>query len=176
VKLKCGVHADRESETRPIFVCHHCGMPVCEEHGWVVSADDAFDASEEPVSRSAMHCPECAGYHPRGANKRRGWGIIRSRAVAGQEAPATGQPPGYGPEAPRPPGPYPQQSAYPQPQTPYPPQPQPQPYQQPYQPQPYPQQTYPEQPYPQQQPPPQPQPPAPHRPPRAPGPARDGSW
>jgi len=103
VKVKCGVHADRESETRPIFVCHHCGMPVCEDHGWVVSADDAFDASEEPVPRSAMHCPECAAaYHPRGANKRRGWGLIRPRAVAGQETPAPGQGPVYGPEAPRP--------------------------------------------------------------------------
>jgi hypothetical protein len=93
VKLKCGVHAERESETRPIFVCHHCGMPVCEEHGWVVLTDDAFDEVEEPVSRSAMHCPECmAEYHPRGASKRRGWGVRRPQSAADQEAPATTQP------------------------------------------------------------------------------------
>jgi hypothetical protein len=119
VKLKCGVHAERESETRPIFVCHHCGMPVCEEHGWVVLADDAFDVSEEPVPRSAMHCPECAaGFHPRGMSKRRGWVVKRPRAAADQEAPAAAPPPpGYGPAVPPPPPP----PWYPEP--PYPPQP-----------------------------------------------------
>jgi hypothetical protein len=137
VELKCGVHADRESATRPIFVCHHCGMPVCEEHGWVIATDGAFDASEEPVSRSAMHCPKCADqYHPRGANKRHGWGMIRPRPVVGQETPAPGQGPVHGPAAPRPPRPYPPQPPYPYQQAPYPPQPQ-QPYQQSYQPQPY---------------------------------------
>ncbi len=115
VKLKCGVHAERETETRPIFVCHHCGLPVCEDHGWVVLADDAFDESEEPVSRSAMHCPECAAaYHPRGASKRRGWGVWRPRAVVGPQAPAAAQPWGYGP-APQPQGPYPQQPPPPAP-------------------------------------------------------------
>jgi hypothetical protein len=112
VKLKCGVHAERESATRPIFVCHHCGMPVCEEHGWVVLADGAFDDVDEPVSRSAMHCPECAAqYHPRGASKQRGWGIKWPRPAVGQEAPAMtppASPPGYGPAAPQPQGPYPQ--------------------------------------------------------------------
>ena len=99
MKLKCGVHAERESETRPIFVCHHCGMPVCEEHGWVVLADDAFDEVEEPVSRSAMHCPECAAeYHPRGAGKRRGW-IVRRPAVPQPQPPAPQEQP------PRAPGP-----------------------------------------------------------------------
>jgi hypothetical protein len=157
VKLKCGVHAERESETRPIFVCHHCGMPVCEEHGWVVLDDDAFDEVEEPVSRSAMHCPECAAeYHPRGARKRRGWHVKWPRAAAGQEAPATTQPaplpPGYGPAVPQPQGPYPRQPGYPRP---------------PASPQPYRQWPYP------QQPPPQP-PPQKQRP-RAPGPARGGT-
>lgn len=129
--LKCGVHAERESQTRPIFVCHHCGMPVCEEHGWVVLADDAFDESEEPLSRSAMHCPECvAEYHPRGANKRRGWVGKRPRAAAGQEAPATGQPalPPRSPQQPYPQQPYPWQpyAQRPYPQQPYPQQPRPQ--------------------------------------------------
>lgn len=136
VKLKCGVHADLESDTRPIFVCHHCGMPVCEDHGWVMLTDDAFDESGEPVPRSAMHCPECAAFHPRGASKRRGWGMIWPRPVVGQETPAPGQGPVHGPAAPRPPRPYPSQPPYPYQQAPYPPQPQ-QPYQQSYQPQPY---------------------------------------
>jgi hypothetical protein len=93
VKLKCGVHAESESDTRPIFVCHHCGMPVCEEHGWVVVADDAFDPEEEPVPRSAMHCPECiTEYHPRGASKRRGWTVSRPRAAADLAARVIAQP------------------------------------------------------------------------------------
>jgi hypothetical protein len=150
VKLKCGVHAERESDARPMFICHHCGMPVCEDHGWVVLADDAFDNVEEPVPRSAMHCPECmALYHPRGASKRRGWVVRLPWAAADQEAPATAQPPGYGP-------------AVPQPQGPYPPQ---QPYSQPYS----------QLGYHQQQPPSRPQPPTPqNQPPREPGPARGG--
>ena len=119
VKLKCGVHAERESETRPIFVCHHCGMPVCEEHGWVVLADDAFEETEEPMARSAMHCPECAAeFHPRGASKRRGWVIKRPAAAAG-EAPgiAPAAPPAYGAPPPSPPGPRPSspQPGYPRP-------------------------------------------------------------
>jgi hypothetical protein len=111
VKLKCGVHAEPESETRPIFVCHHCGMPVCEEHGWVVLADDAFDDVEEPVSRSAMHCPECmAEFHSRGMTKRHGWLIKRPRATDGPEA-SEGAPPGAPPGASSgfgPAGPHPQ--------------------------------------------------------------------
>jgi hypothetical protein len=117
VKLKCGEHAERESETRPIFVCHHCGKPVCEEHGWVVLADDAFGEVQEPVSRSAMHCTECAAkYHPRGASKRRGWVVRRPRAAADQEAPATAQP---APPQPYPQQPYPQQQPPPQLQPPH---------------------------------------------------------
>jgi hypothetical protein len=49
--LKCTVDGTRESEDRPIFVCHHCGRPLCEEHGWVVIADDAFDGSAEDPGR-----------------------------------------------------------------------------------------------------------------------------
>jgi hypothetical protein len=110
VKLKCGVHAERETETRPIFVCHHCGMPVCEDHGWVVVADDAFDEVEEPVSRSAMHCPECAAeFHPRSASKRRGWAANRLRATAGHETP----PQPYPQEQPPQPPPAPQEQPYP---------------------------------------------------------------
>lgn len=71
--LKCGVHNDKESRDHSIFVCHHCGMPVCEDHGWTVSADDAFDDSNRPVSRAAMHCPDCAEEKHKNAAKHRGW-------------------------------------------------------------------------------------------------------
>jgi len=121
VKLKCGVHAERESETRPIFVCHHCGMPVCEEHGWVVLTDDAFDGVDEPVSRTAMHCPECvAAYHPRGASKRRGW-IVRQPRATGQDSPAVAQSPAPQPQAPQPQAPQPPPGYHPP--APYPQQP-----------------------------------------------------
>ncbi len=69
--LKCGNGEDREE--RLIFVCHHCGMPMCEEHGWIVSADDAFDDSNTPVSRAAMHCRDCAEEYHRGVAKHHGW-------------------------------------------------------------------------------------------------------
>lgn len=146
MKLKCGVRGEPESDERPVFVCHHCGKPVCEEHGWVVAADDAFEASEEPVPRPAMHCPECvAQYHPRTSGRRRGWLISQPRAVAGQGALAGAQQPVYGP-APAPQGPYAPHPGHPQPAGNPPPVPHPQ--------QPYPQQPQPQQPYPQQPPPP----------------------
>jgi hypothetical protein len=71
MSLKCGNGEDIEDHL--IFVCHHCGMPLCEEHGWVVSADDAFDDSNIPVSRAAMHCRDCVEEHHRGLAKHHGW-------------------------------------------------------------------------------------------------------
>lgn len=71
--LRCGVRNDEESVTNPMFVCHHCGMPVCENHGMVVSADDAFAEGLWPVSRAAMHCPECAEEKHKGAAKHHRW-------------------------------------------------------------------------------------------------------
>lgn len=151
MRLKCGVHAEWETDSRPVFVCHHCGRPVCEEHGWVVLADDAFSEAEEPMPRSAMHCPGCVtSFHPRSASKRRGW-VIRRPPAVGQPAAPAAPPPAQGPMAPPAQGPYPVPPGYPQQPAPYP---QPQ---APYPAQPYPQQLQPL-PYPQQQPPPQPQP------------------
>lgn len=69
--LKCGNGEDREEHL--IFVCHHCGMPMCVEHGWIVSADDAFDDSNTPVSRAAMHCRDCVEEYHRGVAKHHGW-------------------------------------------------------------------------------------------------------
>ena len=43
MSVTCGVNSEAETADHPIFTCHHCGMPVCEQHGWVVTADDAFD-------------------------------------------------------------------------------------------------------------------------------------
>lgn len=67
------VKCEAADELRPgtaISLCHHCGKPLCEEHGWIVAADDAF-ATTAP--RPAMHCRECAETHHRGAVKRHGW-------------------------------------------------------------------------------------------------------
>jgi len=85
--LKCGVQNDEETRTHPIFVCHHCGMPVCENHGWTLSADDAFDDSSKPVTRAAMHCPACVEEYHKGAPRHRGWAdpklVLSTASAAG---------------------------------------------------------------------------------------------
>jgi hypothetical protein len=50
--LKCGINGETRDDDQ-IFVCHHCGMPVCEEHGWVVGSDDAFADSTGAQSPAA---------------------------------------------------------------------------------------------------------------------------
>lgn len=86
--LKCGNGEDRDDGS--IFICHHCGTPVCEEHGWVVSADDAFDDTSTPVRRAAMHCRDCVEEYHRGAGKHHGWTDPRltQSAVRAATAPA----------------------------------------------------------------------------------------
>jgi hypothetical protein len=44
VIIKCGIYDEELSDTS-FFICHHCGMPVCEKHGWVVASDEAFAAT-----------------------------------------------------------------------------------------------------------------------------------
>jgi hypothetical protein len=120
--LKCTVDGRAEDLNHVIFVCHHCGRPVCEQHGLVVPADDAFAASgEEPDRRTlqsaaqavkhpqaAMHCKQCAEKEHRGVRAHPGWTDPRTvprpapaqpraaqPAVAGQQqpqAPWPGQP------------------------------------------------------------------------------------
>jgi hypothetical protein len=90
--LTCGVRGEAEAKDHPIFVCHHCGMPVCASHGWVVPSDDAFhdsrdtrvnrDTASKPGSRAAMHCPRCADkYHPRASDKHHEWDVTPARAA-----------------------------------------------------------------------------------------------
>jgi len=71
MSVKCG--NGENLADRLILVCHHCGMPMCEEHGWILSADDAFDDSNTPVSRAAMHCRDCAEDYHKGAAKHHRW-------------------------------------------------------------------------------------------------------
>lgn len=86
--LKCTVDGRQELPDHPIFACHHCGKPVCEQHGWVVSADSAFDDSAEDLGRRvpqtalqsakrvpqpAMHCKQCVDEHHPRASKHPGW-------------------------------------------------------------------------------------------------------
>ncbi|MEV4140715.1 hypothetical protein AB0J72_52185 [Dactylosporangium sp. NPDC049742] len=87
MNIKCGVNGEARDDHQ-IFVCHHCGMPVCEEHGWVVPADDAFAEFSHVLSvlpdvpppatgltlpRPAMHCRDCVDRFHKGTVKRHGW-------------------------------------------------------------------------------------------------------
>jgi hypothetical protein len=97
MNVKCGINGESRHVSQ-IFLCHHCGMPVCEEHGWVVVVDDAFaDTAVAPsvpagplaapnlpypapvpriaatVPRPAMHCRDCMEQFHKGAPKRHGW-------------------------------------------------------------------------------------------------------
>jgi len=88
--LKCGVNGE-DREDRLIYVCHHCGMPTCEDHGWIVSADDAFDDSNAPVSRAAMHCPDCVEEYHKGAAQHHGWAdprLMQPAATSARQAQA----------------------------------------------------------------------------------------
>jgi hypothetical protein len=88
--LKCSEDGRPEdlSQNRAIYVCHHCGRPVCQDHGLVVSADDAFDDSVEApgdgtpsvrrMPQPAMHCKQCVEQHHRKADKHPGWKDPRS--------------------------------------------------------------------------------------------------
>ena len=82
MSVTCGVNGESETPEHPMFACHHCGMPVCEQHGWVVTADGAFadegDATTK-VPRAAMHCPGCAAeFHHNRAGRHHGWTDTRS--------------------------------------------------------------------------------------------------
>jgi hypothetical protein len=84
MSVTCGVNSEAETTVHPLFACHHCGMPVCEQHGWVVTADEAFDDGSSArareadvarplVSRAAMHCPKCADDYHKGMDRHHGW-------------------------------------------------------------------------------------------------------
>lgn len=49
MNVRCGVNGEALGESQ-LSLCHHCGMPVCEQHGWVVVSDDAFAGSAEAVT------------------------------------------------------------------------------------------------------------------------------
>ncbi|MGD0561210.1 MAG: hypothetical protein ABSA93_40335 [Streptosporangiaceae bacterium] len=94
----CGVNGETWQQVE-LFLCHHCGMPVCAKDGVTIAADDAFAAGQEPVSRAAMHCPSCADEYHRGAARYHGWSDPKAapRALrAGQ--PVTGSYPAPDPQ------------------------------------------------------------------------------
>jgi hypothetical protein len=75
MKMKCASGEIKDDSL--IYVCHHCGTPVCVEHGWVVPSDDAFDDSAKPISRAAMHCGNCAEDFHKSTFKQHGWTVLR---------------------------------------------------------------------------------------------------
>ncbi len=68
--LKCAQHGEEESASNPIYLCHHCGKPVCRQHGSLLADDDDFAPSDGPLTSSAMHCPECIRHHSRREGRR----------------------------------------------------------------------------------------------------------
>jgi hypothetical protein len=129
--LKCTVDGRPEDSNHVIFVCHHCGRPVCEQHGLVVSADDAFDDSgDEPDRRipqsaahtakrpqAAMHCKQCIEKdHPR-ARSHPGWTDPREAQRSAQVQPRAAQPAVAGQQHPmtQPQAPWPRQPGQQQP-------------------------------------------------------------
>lgn len=69
--LKCENGEDGEGGL--IFVCHHCGVPVCENHGWIISPDDAFYDPDPRVSQAAMHCMDHVEEYHKGAPRHHKW-------------------------------------------------------------------------------------------------------
>lgn len=63
--VNCGINGE-DLRGRPVLLCHHCGMPVCQEHGRVVAADAAF-AGTATAPQSAVHCRSCAERFHKGA-------------------------------------------------------------------------------------------------------------
>jgi hypothetical protein len=95
--LKCSEDGKPEdlSRNHAIYACHHCGRPVCQDHGLVVSADDAFDDSVEDsgddttsvkrIPQRAMHCKQCAEQDHGRVGKHPGWKdpkLIRAEEAA----------------------------------------------------------------------------------------------
>jgi hypothetical protein len=127
--LKCSWDGERESSALPMYACHHCGKPVCQDHGWVVSADGAFneftgEKSPKRIPQPAMHCEECLKKDHKGArNKHHKWistqEEARARALEARAAqtPRAIQAPQPGPPQP---GQYPPPGQYPQPPQYYP--------------------------------------------------------
>lgn len=130
--LTCAVNGEPEAPTHPIFICHHCGKPVCADHGWAVLTDYAFDDSAEDSSRRfcqrimhvrewrrkrvpqrAVHCDECRREHHQGEYAETGWASPKVAKRAARVQPArAGQPAGAAVPRPAPmrPGqPYPPQ-------------------------------------------------------------------
>jgi hypothetical protein len=88
MNVVCGVNGESWGRDTPLYVCHHCGMPVCAKDGVTIAADEAFDASDAPMTRAAMHCPGCANEYHRGARRYTGWVDPRAAQSTARAAPA----------------------------------------------------------------------------------------
>ena len=60
---KCGL-SERKGTVRVGWVCHHCGLPLCEKDRQIIT-DDAFDTGSPLSSVQAAHCDDCLRrFHP----------------------------------------------------------------------------------------------------------------
>jgi hypothetical protein len=95
MNISCGVNGEPWTAENPLYLCHHCGMPVCLKHGRIIGTDEAFAAPERaddlaPIQkvdyRAAMHCPTCVRDHPGGRRAYSGgWIDQRIRDEANKE-------------------------------------------------------------------------------------------
>ena len=60
MNVSCGVNGEPWTAENPLYLCHHCGMPVCLQHGRVIGADDAFAASDAALTKSGTATLELA--------------------------------------------------------------------------------------------------------------------
>lgn len=58
----CAERSEGEGEGEAVFVCHHCGKPLCRLHGRSF-ADDTFSSADQLNRVTAIHCSACKREH-----------------------------------------------------------------------------------------------------------------
>lgn len=64
----CVERSEGEGEGEAVFVCHHCGKPLCQRHSRIF-ADDAFPVADQSNGSLAVHCSSCKReHHPKASS------------------------------------------------------------------------------------------------------------